>query len=246
MTDLYIPPLYPLMQEDLVPLLTQQPPDKSLVRYRQGLVVSWNTSTGENVVNVGGALLENLPMLNSNDSVRLQAGHVVALLAAGSSMLIIGRVVKPGSADYGSAAIDYGQTGFTVSNFAVAGSGVMTVVGSATLTVPDWADQALVMVTASGQITNPSVSNDFAFLSVGVNGGSGGAPGQPLAPTGNTLWQDRHPIYASTRNLLSGLTAGSKTLTIEARCAHSNAGAWAANANNTVFAHAMAFYRSTV
>lgn len=244
--DLYHPG-YPLLQEDLVPLLTPAPPDKSLVRYRQGLVMEWNTDTGENVINVGGALLANLSMLNSGEAIALKPGHVVGLLAAGDSMLILGRITQPGAADFASASVAFGSTGFTVSNFGVAGSGVMTVVGSADLTVPAWADQALVLVTASGQLTNPSVANDFAFLSVGINGGSGGAPGQPLAPTGNSLWQDRHPLYASTRNLLTGLTTvPSKTLSIEARCAHSNAGAWAANANNTVFAHAIAIYRSTV
>jgi hypothetical protein len=242
-----IPEMPDLLQADLVPLFQKSlQRDDDVVRFRQGTVVEWNTATGANKIRFMGATVENMPMLNSGEAIALKAGHNVGILTTGKAAFILGRITLPGSADFASASVAFGSAGFTASNFAVAGSGTLTVIGTTTLTVPAWADEALVMVTSTGGITNPSAAVDYAYMTVGVNGGSGGSVGQPLAPTGNTIWQDTHPIYASTRNLLTGLTtAPSKTITIEARAAHAAAGTWAANVNNSVFVHAIAIYRST-
>lgn len=84
---------------DLVPLLFPPPSDQ--LGFRQGTVVSFDLDNGTNTIDVGGAQLTNVPLLNVTDSVSLEPGTVVALLTWKSSWWIIGRVIIPGSAGYG-------------------------------------------------------------------------------------------------------------------------------------------------
>lgn len=215
--------------------------DTDVLRLRKATVQSWDQGTGENTLLFNGSVLTNVPILNTGEAIALQPGHVVALAVTGNSAFILGRITKPGSADFGSAAIGFDTVGFSVSNFSVPGSGGLVLIGQTTLQVPEWADQAAVMVTATGGMRNPTAAADTGFLTVGVNGGSGGSYGQPIAAGAS------NPVYASSHNLMTGLTTvGSKALAVEANVAHSTAGTWAASASNSVFVHAIAMFRSTV
>ncbi|MEV0214302.1 hypothetical protein [Micromonospora sp. NPDC050695] len=84
--------------DDLTPVLAAQPAPG--VGYRQGVIRSWNTQTAENTVDVGGTLVTNLPILNTNEAVLLAPGDVVGILSTGgpvSSWAILGRLTIPGS-----------------------------------------------------------------------------------------------------------------------------------------------------
>lgn len=87
--------------DDLVPLLI--PPPGPGLGMRQGVVVSWDPQTAENVIMVGGSLLQNVPILNTNEAVLLAEGSVVALLTWQSSWFILGRVTIPGTPEAASA-----------------------------------------------------------------------------------------------------------------------------------------------
>jgi hypothetical protein len=65
--------------------------------WRQGVVVSWNPDDASNVVQVGGSLFENLPILNTSEASLLSTGDPVAVVGKGSSFAIIGRMVIPGT-----------------------------------------------------------------------------------------------------------------------------------------------------
>lgn len=73
------------------------------VRYRQGVIVSFDQNTLENVVNVGGVNLVNLPLLGVADVVTLTAGSVVGVLLIGEgnaqTWAIIGRFVAPNTSE---------------------------------------------------------------------------------------------------------------------------------------------------
>lgn len=60
--------------------------------FRQGTVITWTRSTGENTVNVGGTVLSNLPMLTMGEVTNLVAGDVVGLLRAGTQYFVLGRI----------------------------------------------------------------------------------------------------------------------------------------------------------
>lgn len=230
--------------DDLVPFLTgKADPDRvPQLRFRQGTVQSWNPDTGANIIIVGGAALTDVPMLNTGEAIALKAGHVVGLLTWGGSWFIVGRITVPGSPDFASASLAFGSAGDEATNFGV--PTVATAIVSATIDVPDWADEALVHVTGSCSLANPRAVGDFATMQVGVNGGAGGGINQGFAPTGDPDAQNLQAIAASSRNLLSGV--GGTTLTVQGLLNTTSGVAWAASASNYAVIHATAIFRSTV
>lgn len=80
--------------DDLTPLLRPAPPER--VGYRQGLVLSWNQTTGANTVQVGAATLTNVPFFNtSTQALLLTVGDVVGILTVGTGWVIVGRISVP-------------------------------------------------------------------------------------------------------------------------------------------------------
>ncbi|MGH3095558.1 MAG: hypothetical protein ACRDMV_06105, partial [Streptosporangiales bacterium] len=84
---------------DLAPLLLGQ---KNHLGMRQGVVKSWDSSTGHNTVDVGGTVMDDLPVLASTGTVLLAAGDVVGLLRYRSTYFVLGRI---GVAGEGALAI---------------------------------------------------------------------------------------------------------------------------------------------
>lgn len=87
--------------DDLTPALIGEP--RQAVGFRQGKVVAWNRITAENTVDVGGAQLSDVPILNTTEASQLAAGDTVALLTFGSTWWILGRVTIPGTPQAASA-----------------------------------------------------------------------------------------------------------------------------------------------
>ena len=88
--------------DDLTPLFAPKP-EPSGVGYRQGVVREWNQATAENVIEVGGTALVNLPVLNTSDALLLAPGDVVGIITAGSSWAVLGRLTVPGTPAAASA-----------------------------------------------------------------------------------------------------------------------------------------------
>jgi hypothetical protein len=91
------------MSDDLAPLFDPRPDQPSQdVRFRQGVIVTFDQNTLENTVLVGGATLVNLPLLGVGEVTSLVSGSVVGLLAVGGpakTVFITGRIVKPNTDD---------------------------------------------------------------------------------------------------------------------------------------------------
>ncbi|HEY9415923.1 MAG TPA: hypothetical protein VIQ30_14260 [Pseudonocardia sp.] len=88
---------------DLTPLFAALAGASAGVGFRQGIVRAWNPTTAENTVEVGGVLIDNVPVLNTNESLLLAPGDVVGVLTAGQSWCILGRLTVPGTAAAASA-----------------------------------------------------------------------------------------------------------------------------------------------
>lgn len=91
------------MPDDLSNLFAAAPvgPSQEL-RYRQGVVLTWNTQTAANTVLVGGQIMTDLPVLNTTEALLLSPGAVVAIMIIGSedgsrTMAILGRLTIPGT-----------------------------------------------------------------------------------------------------------------------------------------------------
>ena len=89
--------------DDLVPLLVNG--GKAGVGFRQGKVLSFNVDTGANTIEVGGAVLHNVPALNVTDAAGLEPGMIVGLLTYQGTWWIIGRVARPGTRDFGDIVL---------------------------------------------------------------------------------------------------------------------------------------------
>lgn len=66
--------------------------------YRQGIIVTWNPITLENTVDVGGAILPDLPVLGVAEATTFQPGTKVGLAVVESTWAIIGTFVRPNTA----------------------------------------------------------------------------------------------------------------------------------------------------
>jgi hypothetical protein len=82
-----------MRSSDLAPLLAARP--APAVGMRQGTVVAWNAGTLANTIDVGGATLENVPVLDQPTNASIVPGDAVTILTLGPSWLIIGRVIVP-------------------------------------------------------------------------------------------------------------------------------------------------------
>lgn len=96
--QLPIPALGGLMHEDLSGLFAEalQPkPNDGAVKFRQGSVVSWDPVTNANTIQVGAAILTDLPVLDNGAAAVPVVGDVVGILSTGNAMFILGRIVRP-------------------------------------------------------------------------------------------------------------------------------------------------------
>lgn len=229
-----------MIGDDLVPLLSQGPGPG--LRFRQGQVVAWNAATGANTIDVAGAQLVNVPILNTGEAIALKAGHVVGLLAWQSSYWILGRITVPGAADFAAASVAFGSAGAQASNFTIPAT--LTLRASATLAVPSWADEAIIHVTGTGTFVNRTTGPLLGAMSVGVNGGHGGGAFQGFAADLDAGFQQQQVVSASSRNHFTGLIGGS-TLTVEAKVVGSSSFG-VADGNNFIVVHSIAIYKSNV
>jgi hypothetical protein len=65
------------------------------LRFKRGVVVTWNTTTGANTVNVDGVVMTNLELLTTSDKALIATNDVVSILVDGPTWAIWGKVTKP-------------------------------------------------------------------------------------------------------------------------------------------------------
>lgn len=222
-----------MRSDDLAPLLVPPPPPAGNVTFRQGVIISWNPLTAENVVNVGGTNLTNLPTIASNAEVRaMKEGDVVGIQSVGngavSTMYIIGRVVTPGTAQAASALrlvsdqivagsdMTEGERSGSTANVYSWGDLTGTSVGPAvTITVGN-SGKALVIFSAEIGWGAPVPQGTGAWASVEVTGAT------TIAASG--LWalgRNDNPTNEAGRlgigrhKLFTGLNPGEHTFTMK-------------------------------
>ncbi|WBQ02937.1 hypothetical protein [Kribbella sp. CA-293567] len=222
-----------MISDNLAPLFDTGQPG---VRFRQGTVTAWNPSTGANTIDVAGGTLTDVPILNTGEAIALKAGHVVGLLGQGSTWFIVGRITPAGDANFAAASVAFGSAGAQLFNYATSTS-MVTKVSSNELVVPDWADEAIVIVTGNASVSNTTGANSFAMMEVGCSGGAGGSSPTHVVP-GATAG-----VAASSRNHFTGLSGGN---TLQITGAIQTGAAFAATASNCMFIHAIAVYKSNV
>lgn len=232
-----------MRSDSLVPLLAGPPPNDT--GFRQGVVVAWDQNTAENLVLVGGTLLENLPALNTSEASILAEGDVVVCVKWGRSWAVLGRVIIPGTAEAASsiqsitnrilAARDgasgtRNSTSFGDLTGANVGPSVTATVGTSGRVLAFWG--AGMGFTGSFQ---EDTGCDVGLELTGANtqaASSGFALGlgtqHPTSPATGAATSSQY-IQASNMHLYTGLDPGATTFTMKYRCDNnpSNATAFA-------------------
>lgn len=209
------------------------------VGFAQGVVIAWDEASGSNTIDVKGVRMTNLPALNIGEFAILAEGDVVGLLSFKSTYFILGRLVLPSGPDRNRASVDFDaatgiETGFGLTT-------TPTARGSATLTVPDWADQAIVMCGANCQGVNNRNVVDYMGIRVRINGADSGlifceAEADVVAGAGGERFASGS-IWDS-----DVITDPGSTITVSA-VMHANGGTWAAHATTGVYTSAVAIFR---
>lgn len=93
------------MADNLDPLFLPPPASPSMdLRYRQGIVITFDPVTLANTVQVGDTVVSNLPLLGVGEATLLAPGAIVGIISVLSergtaTWAIIGRMVIPNTAD---------------------------------------------------------------------------------------------------------------------------------------------------
>jgi hypothetical protein len=228
-----------MRSEDLAPLLVGS--GRPGLGFHSGTVLSWDPNTGHNTVQVAGAVLTDVPVLNTGETIALQAGHVVALLRSGSSYFILGRVAIPGSSQFAGSSIQFAGYGHWETTFGIGTSPAAK--SSMELAGPTWADEAQVYMTCTAYVGNPTATANYLYLQPKIDTFTGQWEGTPLAASGGkgqVVGVQNGVFHKSDRG---GVGFDVQPLSFEAQLWADHA--MASDPANIAQVHAMAIFRST-
>jgi predicted aconitase with swiveling domain len=223
-----------MRSDDLVPLLKppRGVPSGPAVGFRQGVIISWDTETAENTVLVAGAVMENLPILNTSEAALLAAGDVVGILTAGPTWAIMGRFTYPGTPEAVSSikaitnrivAAKNGEGG--TRNSTVFGDLAGTAVGPAVTTTIGPSGRALVLWGAEMGGTGAYMVKNTPHVGVELSGANVQLADKFVAlnfnlehpETGTAIFDALSVFWTqnSTFHLYTGLSPGETTFTLK-------------------------------
>lgn len=139
----------------------------------QGTLTEFDVDTGANTVTVGQDTMTDLPLLVSGAEIGLEPGDTVVIAVLGEGTpAIMGKLATVGSTNYGSS--NNGRAGITLSatDFANSTAGV-TLIEDTSITVPTWANSALLTMFGSASMHNNSGSLDNWSSEVAMTSGAG-------------------------------------------------------------------------
>lgn len=191
--------------DDLAPLLAK--PGVPEVGFGQGVLLSWDSTSGSNTVQLGGATLTDLPMLAAS-TIQLAAGDVVGLLRVRSQYFILGRISPAGGGALTSQAAYVptleGTTSGTYTNLTTPGPSVSVYVGPSR--------QALVMISVQAQTPTPGA----CIASCAVSGATTiAAPAANQAGIGSDTSNGIISASTSSVTLVKNLNPGLNTFTMK-------------------------------
>lgn len=170
--------------------------------YLQGTIITFNRLTGQNTVQVGNAVMTNLPMYNSTEALLMVPGTVVGLMVVGNTVAILGRLVIPNTPDAGSALSAIGIKSSNNGNTDNTASGPYVDLGGPYLTDVFVGPSRRLLILLTSEIQAP----DPAGSSVSVSGGLMG-----VSITGATTIS---PDFAHSLQLFLSYNAGVGTFTV--------------------------------
>lgn len=233
--------------DDLSPLLQKQQEDAP---FRQGYMLYYDASTGQNQVEVNGAVLQDLPLLNIGDTINLVGentagsgnGSVVILMKMKSSWAIMGRVVIPGNAPLAPGAVltdfDSQDTRLWYPSGGLDQDVTPTFelfVYTKQFVLPDWANAVSVAGYAAVFAGNTTGGTDSLAVDVRAVGASVATTGIARVPASEYGQAVTYNVAVST-----GLSPG---FSFQIGCyARTGSGTWTDNTGNFALVRAQVLY----
>lgn len=199
--------------DDLTSLFTAAPVGPAPnIRYRQGIILTWNPTTLENTVLVGRTEMRNLPVLGVAEAASYREGTVVGLAVIESTWAIIGRFVVPATDDAEDAITQVGQRAYTATVLTQESTSSATFVDLATVG-PRVTDVRIpasgkAEVTICAQATATSGASPVSIGSVGVAVSGDATIAADTKQSLLFLAPNPSGIQASRMVLFTGLPAG--------------------------------------
>lgn len=191
------------------------------VRYRQGVIVEWNPATLENIIEVSGEPLVNLPVLGVAEAASYVPGITVGLHlmdpgeGRAQTWAIVGRFVVPGTQDVTDALSALGsriQSDTVLTSEAASGGGAFqdlaTVGPTVTVTVGASGKLLVIMSCVTGDDATGQNGGYMSFELSGAN--TLGASSQRSANIIVLVTPDGDSVRATVTGqaLLTGLNPG--------------------------------------
>jgi len=181
------------------------------VGFRKGTVLSWNNTTGENIIDVGGTPVTNMAFIASSAEVaQIAPGDSVGILTWLSSAFIIGRISRPGTPEAASAP----QIQTVSATIAAACSTTAGAFGDPnTSGSPGPAVSANIGPSGRAMVTVGAAVGYQGLMSFAVSGASTRAASSSEALTASGVAASGTSVGASRRVLVEGLTPGVNVFT---------------------------------
>lgn len=223
--------------------------------FRQGRLLTFNQNTGANTVDVGGAVLIDVPLLNIGDTVNLEGddalgpgnGNIVVVMKMRSSWAIMGRVVAVGSAQLAVASVATEIKTDDGENFAVTVADV-AVAATSNFTIPVWANKCDVMMTGVVNARNSTATVGFLYARSRFTFASGNntSSEQHVSAPANVAPFINQPSVATTHAATISGAIGLQTFTAQMLVStDATTGNWAASTQNFAHISAIAVYTRT-
>jgi hypothetical protein len=201
--------------------------------FHQGQVIDWNSTTGENTILLGGSEIVDVPMLNIGDTVNINAGDTVAVFRYRNAYFIIGRVIVPNTEVFATSAVSFYANSDTSTGYAL--TTTEEIRATVTISIPSWANRALIIANVVCTGVNSTGANDAIFAAVWIDSFNGPQTVNSVAPglTGS----------ATSGYYTQAVTIPGGSFDVTGRTRTNTAG-WAANAlNRTLLNVAVTFTR---
>ncbi len=82
-----------MRSDDLVPILVPELPRTCTLS--QGVIGSWNSTTGANSLSVGNAGYDDMPIIGGANLSDISPGDQVIVISYGNQRFILGRLIQP-------------------------------------------------------------------------------------------------------------------------------------------------------
>lgn len=210
--------------DDLAPLLRRKPPPG--VGFRQGVILTWDTTNASNTVQVDGQMLTDLPILNTSEALLLTAGSVVGLLTSGGSWWILGRITVPGTADAVATLGSGIQVASVGANFGPLTNDVLALNSGPEITTTILSTGRAYVTGASGMDLDLGDGADLRIVGSGPSGETWVSDSRLLGDNflSGTSVGGTISISASTSYMATGLTPGVWTFGLHSRRLHGSGG----------------------